>query len=136
MLNRASFPQVGHFSQTPRARLHPRWHRRPPASQHRREEHPAPFFPRANAVGYLPTSRLRRQTIVNPQSVDHVVGTALEGEAEALVTEAERLWMLCSQSLHSRVAEATWKTWFESIIPVALDDGALVLAVPSSLVRE
>jgi len=52
------------------------------------------------------------------------------------VTEAERLWILCSQALRIQVAEATWKTWFETINPLRVDDDALVLAVPSSLAKE
>ncbi|HMC41065.1 MAG TPA: chromosomal replication initiator protein DnaA [Acidimicrobiales bacterium] len=52
------------------------------------------------------------------------------------MTEAERLWILCSQALRSQVAEATWKTWFEAISPLRVDDDALVLGVPSSLAKE
>ena len=52
------------------------------------------------------------------------------------MTEAERLWILCSQALRIQVAEATWKTWFETINPLRVDDDALVLAVPSSLAKE
>jgi chromosomal replication initiator protein len=52
------------------------------------------------------------------------------------VIEAEQLWILCSETLRSQVAEATWKTWFEAITPLAVNDDALVLSVPSSLVKE
>jgi len=34
------------------------------------------------------------------------------------------------------VAEATWKTWFEAITPLSVNTEALVLGVPSSLVKE
>jgi chromosomal replication initiator protein len=35
-----------------------------------------------------------------------------------------------------QVSEATWLTWFDALVPIALDANTLVLAVPSSLVRE
>ena len=57
-------------------------------------------------------------------------------EAEALVTNAEQLWIVCSGALKSQVSEATWKTWFDGIRPVSADDTSLVLSVPSSLVKE
>ncbi len=58
------------------------------------------------------------------------------GETEALVTDAEQLWTLCSDALRSQVSEATWKTWFDGVRAVSADDGNLVLSVPSSLVKE
>jgi chromosomal replication initiator protein len=58
------------------------------------------------------------------------------GEAEALVTNAEQLWIPCAEALRSQVSEATWKTWFEGIRPLAAEDGTLLLSVPSSLVKE
>ena len=58
------------------------------------------------------------------------------GEVRALVTNAEQLWILCSESLRGQVSEATWKTWFDGIRPVAADDTSLTLSVPSSLVKE
>jgi chromosomal replication initiator protein len=38
--------------------------------------------------------------------------------------------------LRTQVSEATWKTWFEAIRPVAVSNRTVVLAVPSALVRE
>ena len=58
------------------------------------------------------------------------------GEAELLVTNAERLWILCSQALRTQVTEATWRAWFDGVAPLGADDTALVLAVPSSLAKE
>ncbi|MGH9066661.1 MAG: chromosomal replication initiator protein DnaA [Acidimicrobiales bacterium] len=50
--------------------------------------------------------------------------------------DAQRLWMSCSASLRAQVSEATWRAWFDAVAPVAVDEGALVLAVPSSLAKE
>ena len=60
----------------------------------------------------------------------------VQGEAEALVTNAERLWMMCAEALRSQVSEATWKTWFDGVRAIDADDDHLVLAVPNSLVKE
>lgn len=49
---------------------------------------------------------------------------------------AESLWTECADALRGQVSEATWKTWFEGIVPVAASEGSLQLAVPSSLVKE
>jgi chromosomal replication initiator protein len=57
-------------------------------------------------------------------------------EAEILVTEAQRLWTQCSAMLRAQVSDATWRTWFEAVHPVAVENGTLVLAVPSALAKE
>jgi chromosomal replication initiator protein len=57
-------------------------------------------------------------------------------EAEILVTEAQHLWTQCSAMLRAQVSDATWRTWFEAVHPVAVEDGILVLAVPSALAKE
>lgn len=46
------------------------------------------------------------------------------------------LWTACADALRGQVSEATWKTWFEGIVPVAVSEQRLQLAVPSSLVKE
>jgi chromosomal replication initiator protein len=53
-----------------------------------------------------------------------------------LVTEAQQLWNDCSDALRLQVSEATWKTWFAAIKPVTVTNGALVLTVPSAVVRD
>ena len=58
------------------------------------------------------------------------------GEAELLVTNAERLWILCSQALRTQVTEATWRAWFDAVTPLRTDERMLVLGVPSSLAKE
>jgi chromosomal replication initiator protein len=68
--------------------------------------------------------------------VEQVVDGTVLGEAEPLVTDAGQLWKVCAENLHDHVTDATWKTWFEAITAVDLDDRRLTLAVPSSLVRE
>ncbi len=50
--------------------------------------------------------------------------------------KAEELWMACAEALRGQVSEATWKTWFEGIVPVDANDGHLELAVPNSLIKE
>ncbi|MDA8291751.1 MAG: chromosomal replication initiator protein DnaA [Actinomycetota bacterium] len=52
------------------------------------------------------------------------------------MTDAQQLWDECAGAIQSQVSEATWKTWFASITPVAVVNGVLVLAVPNSLVKE
>ena len=53
-----------------------------------------------------------------------------------LVTDPSGLWTSCSDLLRQQVSDATWLTWFEAIRPINVDTDALVLAVPSSLVKE
>ena len=50
--------------------------------------------------------------------------------------EAERLWSACTEALRCHVPESTWKTCFHSTSAVALSDHSLVVAAPSSLVKE
>lgn len=50
--------------------------------------------------------------------------------------EAERLWSACTDALRPHVPESTWKTCFHSTAAVSLSDHALVVAAPSSLVKE
>ncbi|HWC40023.1 MAG TPA: chromosomal replication initiator protein DnaA [Acidimicrobiales bacterium] len=52
------------------------------------------------------------------------------------MTEAQHLWTQCSAMLRAQVSDATWRTWFEAVQPVALENGTLVLAVPSALAKE
>lgn len=50
--------------------------------------------------------------------------------------DAEVLWKACADVLREQVSEAVWLTSFNGVEPVLLRDGVLVLAVPSSVVRE
>jgi len=52
------------------------------------------------------------------------------------VTEAEKLWTVCSELLRHHVSEAAWMTWFEGVRPLDMEGETLVLAVPSSLAKE
>jgi chromosomal replication initiator protein len=52
------------------------------------------------------------------------------------VTELERLWTTCGDALREQVSDATWRTWFEGVAPVSIDDRRVVLGVPSSIVRD
>ena len=50
--------------------------------------------------------------------------------------DAEILWTACAEVLREQVSEAVWLTSFNGARPLRLHDGALVLGVPSSVVRE
>src|SRR5205085_6943588 len=50
-----------------------------------------------------------------------------EGRA-TLVTDAERVWQVSIATLRSQVADATWRAWFDGVVPVAVDESALRLA--------
>ncbi len=50
--------------------------------------------------------------------------------------EAEGLWESCLDLLRRQVPEATWNSCFQSTRGMTIDDTTLVVAVPSSLVRE
>jgi chromosomal replication initiator protein len=52
------------------------------------------------------------------------------------VTDVRELWNSCSRDLMTQVSEATWRTCFDPLNAVALDENTLVLAVPSTLVLE
>ncbi len=52
------------------------------------------------------------------------------------MTDAQQLWNGCASAIRSQVADATWRTWFAQVEPVAVMNGALVLSVPNALVRE
>jgi chromosomal replication initiator protein len=68
--------------------------------------------------------------------VDGVVDQRGAGEAEAQVTDAERLWMACAEALRDQVSDSTWKTFFQGIRAVSLSSDRLGLAVPNPLVKE
>ncbi len=58
------------------------------------------------------------------------------GEAERLVTDAERLWKACSDVLRGQLSDAAWMAWFEGLVPIASDELTLTLASPSSVVKQ
>ena len=53
-----------------------------------------------------------------------------------LVTDAERLWKVCAETVRVQVPEPAWRTWFEGVHPVGLEERRLTLGVPSTFVRE
>ncbi len=53
-----------------------------------------------------------------------------------MVVEAQRLWESCLDELRRQVPEATWNSCFQSTRAMSVDDATLVIAVPSSLVRD
>ena len=46
------------------------------------------------------------------------------------------LWKRCLQMIHDNVPEATFKTWFEPIVPLKYEDKALTIGVPSPFFYE
>jgi chromosomal replication initiator protein len=52
------------------------------------------------------------------------------------VSDAQELWKSCSELLRVQVSEATWMTWFDELKAVTIVANTLVMAAPSSLVRE
>ncbi len=57
-------------------------------------------------------------------------------EAFRLVDGALELWTACAEVLREQVSEAVWLTTFNAAEPLKLDDHQLVVAVPSSVVKE
>jgi chromosomal replication initiator protein len=52
------------------------------------------------------------------------------------VDQAEPLWTACAEVLREQVSEAVWLTTFSAAAPVGLQDGRLLLTVPSSVVKD
>jgi chromosomal replication initiator protein len=52
------------------------------------------------------------------------------------VGEAEELWNACTTALRGQLADAVWTTCFQPTAAVELTDDVLVVAVPSTLVKE
>ncbi len=90
--------------------------------------------PRQHRLGPLdPVLCLR---LSSPQPVDHAVDRIGRERRRALVNDAQELWKSCSELLRVQVSEATWLTWFDELKPVTIVANTLVIAAPSSLVRE
>jgi chromosomal replication initiator protein len=64
------------------------------------------------------------------------VDDVVDGEAFQHVGEAEELWTACTTALRAQLPDAVWTTCFQSTIAVELTDDVLVVAVPSTLVKE
>ena len=52
------------------------------------------------------------------------------------MTQASQLWTNCALLLRNDLSESIWRTWFDSVEAVEQDDKAVVLSVPSMLVRD
>ncbi|MBA2439011.1 MAG: hypothetical protein H0V52_11780, partial [Acidimicrobiia bacterium] len=50
--------------------------------------------------------------------------------------DAQRVWDTCLDVLRRQVPEASWNSCFQPTTALSLDGTSLVVAVPSSLVRE
>lgn len=60
----------------------------------------------------------------------------VDAEAFQQVDGAQELWTACAEVLREQVSEAVWLTTFNAARPTALVDHQLVLAVPSSVVKD
>ena len=52
------------------------------------------------------------------------------------VTDAIELWTTCASSIRAQVSDAVWQTTFVGAHTLQIDNGTLVIAVPSLLVKE
>ncbi len=52
------------------------------------------------------------------------------------VEDTRELWAACADMLRSQVSEAVWLTTFNAAKPLVVEDGALVIGVPSRMVKE
>ena len=68
--------------------------------------------------------------------VDGLVDVTVDQEATTQVSEAQHLWNAAAQVLRAQVSEAVWHSTFSDARPTSLDSGLLVMAVPSTLVKE
>ncbi len=51
-------------------------------------------------------------------------------------TDANGAWQECMKVIHERVNNLTYKTWFEPVVPVSLENDSLVLRVPSQFFHD
>ncbi len=52
------------------------------------------------------------------------------------MVEAEELWSACAEALRADVPESVWNSCFQAAVGVSLEKDLLVVAVPSTLVKE
>ena len=52
------------------------------------------------------------------------------------LTDAVELWTTCASSIRAQVSDAVWQTTFVGVRTLAIDNGTLLIAVPSLLVKE
>jgi chromosomal replication initiator protein len=52
------------------------------------------------------------------------------------VGDAQRLWTNCQASLRDQVSDAVWRSTFQDIVELGVEDDVLRLAVPSAVVKE
>ena len=51
-------------------------------------------------------------------------------------TDAKGIWHECMKIIHGRVNNLSYKTWFEPVVPMSLDNDNLVLKVPSQFFHD
>ena len=52
------------------------------------------------------------------------------------VANAQHLWTSCQESLRTQVSDAVWRSTFQDITALSLDETTLSLAVPSGVVKD
>jgi chromosomal replication initiation ATPase DnaA len=68
--------------------------------------------------------------------VDLAVDRFGNRRVEALVNEVSTLWKRTGEALREQVSDATWRTWLAGLGPLSFDGDLLVMAAPSTLVRD
>ncbi|HTT86382.1 MAG TPA: DnaA N-terminal domain-containing protein, partial [Acidimicrobiales bacterium] len=52
------------------------------------------------------------------------------------MNDTNDLWKRCGDVLRDRMSDATWRTWFQGLVPQDFDGDLLVLSAPNTVVRE
>lgn len=68
--------------------------------------------------------------------VDGTVDSPVYEGAEAHVNETEHLWITCADALREQVSDVIWQTYLVGITPLVIDQDAIVLGVPNTLIRD
>ncbi|MBW8825049.1 MAG: chromosomal replication initiator protein DnaA [Acidobacteria bacterium] len=93
-------------------------------------------------AGTRPPGGAGRPEAGNPAfstGVDGFVGSLggrVGGREYERVVEAEELWSACAEALRADVPESVWNSCFQAAVGVSLEKDLLVVAVPSTLVKE
>ena len=56
--------------------------------------------------------------------------------AAVVETEATKIWDSCSKAIKSQVSDGVWQGTFSSVKAATIEDGSLLLQVPSTVGRD
>ncbi len=69
-----------------------------------------------------------------------VCGLAVEllsgGTVHTVAPDAQHLWATCQTALQAQVSDAVWRSTFQDITAISLEDMTFVLSVPSAVVKD